>query len=73
MEKAYWTVEERRHSKRTLIHDINNSILIYHPSYSDLYLDEAKKLKLYQDTNIFLGYNQTKNKLTKIQCTLLMK
>ena len=36
-----------------LLHNINNNILIYHPSYPDLYQDEAKKRELQKEINIY--------------------
>ena len=43
-----------------LIHYINNNIQISHPSYSGVYQDEYKKLEIYQEINIFWGWNQNK-------------
>ena len=41
-----------------LIHSINDNILIFHPSYLDVYQDEAK-LDLYKEMIIFGDWNQT--------------
>ena len=41
-EKEYYIVEDRRPGKIILIHDINDNIRIYHPSYLGVYQDEAK-------------------------------
>ena len=41
-EKAYWIFEDRRTGKMMIINDINDNILISHPSYWGLYQYEAK-------------------------------
>ena len=54
-----------------LHHGINDNILIYDPSYLVIYQHEAK-IELYKEINLFWGWNQIE-KLTKMQCTLVMQ
>ena len=67
---SYWTVEDRRSGKTMLPFGINDSILISHPSYSGYFQDEAKNESSTRRC-LFLGWNQTKTKLTKWLCTFL--
>ena len=40
-----------------IFHDINNNILISHPSYLVAYQDEYEIWELYQEINMFWGWN----------------
>ena len=46
----------------TLLHDINNNILISHPSYSGVYQDRYEKWELHQEINDYFGWNQKQSK-----------
>ena len=42
------------------LHNINNNILISNLSYSGVHQDKYEKWELYQEINMFLGWNQNK-------------
>ena len=42
------------------INDIDNNILNYGVSFLGVYQEKYEKRELYQDINIYLGWNQTK-------------
>ena len=42
-----------------LLHDINNNILISHPSYYAAYQDKYEKYDLYQELNMFWVVTKT--------------
>ena len=43
-----------------MLHNINNNILISYPYFLGVYQDKYEKLELYQEIQIFLGWNQNK-------------
>ena len=54
-----------------LLHGINYNILIPHLSYSGLYQDEAEKLDIYKEINIFFGLESNpKNEKMVVQISL---
>ena len=68
--KLKWINIDRRSGKTMLPFGINDIILISHLSYSGYFQDEAKNESSTRRC-LFLGWNQTKTKLTKWLCTFL--
>ena len=59
-ENASYFFKYIRPGERIILRGINNNIPIYHLSYLSVYQDESENWELYQEMNIFGGWNQTK-------------
>ena len=68
-EKSYWKIEDRRPGELMLLHNINNNIPIYHPSYPGVYQYEYEKLEIYSDIVFGVGTKQKKTVETAVKVT----